>query len=89
VQEDFQIWFKSLRAGKLSHYSVWLWAGQLEDQGSIPGKGERNFPLASLQLWGPPSLLYNGIEGPFPEAKAWPGHDADHAPSSSANVENE
>jgi hypothetical protein len=30
-----------------------------------------------------------GTGGPFPETKAWPGHDADHAPQSSAEVENE
>jgi hypothetical protein len=27
--------------------------------------------------------------GPFPEGKAWPGHDADHSPPSSAEVKNE
>jgi hypothetical protein len=35
------------------------------------------------------SLLYSGYCGPFPGAKAWPGHDADHSPPSSAKVENE
>jgi hypothetical protein len=38
---------------------------------------------------GPPSLLHNGYRGPFPEAKARPGRDADHSPPSSAEVENE
>jgi hypothetical protein len=30
-----------------------------------------------------------GTGGPFPEAKARPGRDADHSPSSSTEVENE
>jgi hypothetical protein len=30
-----------------------------------------------------------GTEGPFPEAKARPGRDADYSPPSSAEVENE
>jgi hypothetical protein len=30
-----------------------------------------------------------GTRGPFPGGKAWPGLDADHSPSSSAEIENE
>jgi hypothetical protein len=29
-------------------------------------------------LWVPPSLLYNGYQGPFPGGKAQLRHDADH-----------
>jgi hypothetical protein len=35
-------------AGQLSQYSVWLRAGRPGDQGSIPGRGERIFPVASV-----------------------------------------
>jgi hypothetical protein len=34
----------------------------------------------SSNLWGPPSLLYNGYRGSFPRDKARPGRDADHTP---------
>jgi hypothetical protein len=36
------------RAGQLSQYSVWLRTGQPGDRGSIPGRGERIFPLTSV-----------------------------------------
>jgi hypothetical protein len=52
-------------------------------------KGIFLYPLCPDQLWGPPSLLYNGYRGPFPGAKARPGRDADHSPPSSVEVENE
>jgi hypothetical protein len=32
----------------VSQYSVWLRAGRPGDRGSIPGRGERIFPLASV-----------------------------------------
>jgi hypothetical protein len=34
--------------GYLSQYSVWLWAGRPGERGSIPSRGERIFPIASL-----------------------------------------
>jgi hypothetical protein len=36
-----------------------------------------------------PAYCTMGTGGPFPEAKALPGRDADHSPPSSAEVENE
>jgi hypothetical protein len=33
---------------KLSQYRVWLRAGRPGDRGSIPGRGKRIFPLASV-----------------------------------------
>jgi hypothetical protein len=36
-----------------------------------------------------PASCAMGTGGPFPGAKARPGHDADHSPLSSAEVENE
>jgi hypothetical protein len=33
---------------QLSQYSVWLRAGRPGDRGSIPGGGERIFPIASV-----------------------------------------
>jgi hypothetical protein len=35
--------------------------------------------------WGPPSLLYSGYRV-FPGGKVRPGRDADHSPTSSAEV---
>jgi hypothetical protein len=76
----------------VSQHSVRLRAGRPGDRGSIPGRGERTFPLASvsrpaLGLTHAPVQWVPG--GPFPGAKARPGHDADHSPPSSAEVENE
>jgi hypothetical protein len=45
--------------------------------------------LCSDWLWRPRSLLYSGYRGFFPGGKARPGSDADHSPTSSAEVENE
>jgi hypothetical protein len=36
-----------------------------------------------------PASCTMGTGGPFPRVKAWPGHVADHSPSSSAEVKNE
>jgi hypothetical protein len=45
-----------------------------------PGQRQDIFPLCPDQIWGPPSLLYNGYGGPFPGGEAQPGRDADHSP---------
>jgi hypothetical protein len=60
--------------GNSSHYSVWLWAGRPGDRGSIPGRGERIFPLAYA------FRQALGTRGPFPGAKVQLGHYADHSP---------
>jgi hypothetical protein len=46
--------------------SVWLRAGRPGDRGSIPGRGERNFPLASVSrpTLGPPVQLVPGVLSP-------------------------
>jgi len=36
-------------------------------------------------LWGPPSALFSGYQGPYPWVKAV-RHEADHKPQSSAGV---
>jgi hypothetical protein len=36
-----------------------------------------------------PASYPMGTGGPFPRSKAWPGHDADHLPPSSAEVKYE
>jgi hypothetical protein len=36
-----------------------------------------------------PASCTMGTGGPFPGGKAWPGHDTDHSPPSSAKVVNE
>jgi hypothetical protein len=59
--------------------------------GLIAGRGERIFPLLSVQTGSgahTPSHTV-GTGGPFPGAKARPGRDTDHSPPSSAEVENE
>jgi hypothetical protein len=56
------------------------------------GLGDREIevrPLCPDQLWSPLSLLSNGYRRSFPGGKARPGRDADHSPSSSAEVKNE
>jgi hypothetical protein len=40
------------------------------------------------QLWGPPSLLFNGYWGSFPQAKELE-HEVTHLPPSSTKVKNE
>jgi hypothetical protein len=62
------------------------------DQGSIPGRGKRIFPLASVSrpALGPtpppvqrvPGILFLGL-------KHWPGRDTDNSPQCSAEVKNE
>jgi hypothetical protein len=65
-------------------------AGRRGVRGSIPGSGERIFPLASLTgSEAHPALCTMGTWDPFPGAKACPGRDADNSPPSSAEVENE
>jgi hypothetical protein len=55
---------------------------RLDDQGSIPGKGVFLQLLCPDQLWGPPSLLFNGHWGSFlgGGGDARPRRDADHSP---------
>jgi hypothetical protein len=57
------------------------------NQCSIPGRGERIFPLVSVSrlALGPTQ----GTKDPFPGAKAQPGSDADHSPPSSTKVKYE
>jgi hypothetical protein len=76
----------------LSQYSVWLRAGRPGDWGSIPGRGKMISPLAHMSRPAqgptqPPTQWVLG--GPFPGAKARTGRDADHSPSSSAEVKDE
>jgi len=61
-------------------------------RGSITGRGERIFPLASVSrtaLWPtqPPVKWVPGVLSPG--VKVRPVRDADHSPPSSAEVENE
>jgi hypothetical protein len=43
-------------------------------------------PLCPDQLWGPPRILYNGIEGRFRGGKTLPEREADHLPPSSPEI---
>jgi hypothetical protein len=72
---------------KLSQYSVWLRAGRPGDLGSIPGRGETIFPLASVQTnsGANPESCPVGTRGPFPGGKAQPVHNAAPPPASSAS----
>jgi hypothetical protein len=58
---------------------------------SIPGRGERIFPIVSVfrPALGPTQLPCQSVPGSFPGAKARSGRDADHSPPSSAEVKNE
>jgi hypothetical protein len=40
------------------------------------------------RLWGPPSLLFKGYRGFFPQGVKRPGRVVDHSPPSSAEVKN-
>jgi hypothetical protein len=54
--------------------------------------GEKDFSSSFCVQTGSgahPASCTMGTGGPFPGAKAWPGHDADHSPLSSAEVVNE
>jgi hypothetical protein len=55
---------------------------RLGDRGSIPSRGERIFPLASVQTGSGahPAYCTMGTGGPFPGAKTRSGRDADHSP---------
>jgi hypothetical protein len=77
-----------------------LRAGLSGDRGSIPGRGERIFPLASvsrpalglglgLGSESRPASCTVGTGDSLPGAKVRPGRDADHSPPSSTEVENE
>jgi hypothetical protein len=61
------------------------------DRGSIPGRGERNFPLTSVSrpALGPIQPPVQRVPGdPFPGVKVRPGRDVDHSRPSSAEVVN-
>jgi hypothetical protein len=66
-------------AGKLRQYSVWLWIGW---QGLIPYR----FLCSQTGCGAYPAFCTLDTGGPFPGDKAWLGHDADHSPSSNAEV---
>jgi hypothetical protein len=73
--------------------SGWLRAGRPGDLGSIPGRGERIFPLASVETGSGahPASYTMSTGGSFPGAKARPRREADHPTPSvpSAEVKNE
>jgi hypothetical protein len=72
----------------LSRYSAGPWAGRSGFWGSIPGGGWEFFssPPRPERLWDPLSLLSNGYQGLFPWRVKRPGCEADHSPSSIAEV---
>jgi hypothetical protein len=58
--------------------------------GSNPNRSIRFFfsPKCLDCLWDPPSLLFNGYQGYFPELK-WQGHEVNHSLTCSAEIKNE
>jgi hypothetical protein len=78
-------------AGSSVSISVLLLAGRPGDRGSIPGKGERIFPLAfvSRPVLVPTHPPVQWVPGVLSGVKSRPGCDADHSPPSSAEVVNE
>jgi hypothetical protein len=62
---------------------------KLDDQDLISGRGKDFYSNLCLdRLWGPPSLLYNGYQGPFPGAKRGRGVTLT-TPLSTAKAKNE
>jgi hypothetical protein len=47
------------------------------------------FPQRPGRVWNPPSLTSNGITGALCPRVKWPGREADHSPTSSAEVNND
>jgi len=43
------------------------------------------FPKCTDRLWGPPTLLFSGNQGPFPELRQ-PGSEAKHRPTPTTDV---
>jgi hypothetical protein len=62
---------------------------RLDKQGLIPSRGKILFftPQHPGQLWGHPASHTMGTGGSFPRVKQL-GHEADHAPESSAEIKN-
>jgi hypothetical protein len=62
--------------------SVWLRAGRPGFRGSIPGRSERIFPLASVSrpALGPTQPPAQRVPGVLSRGKTRPGRDADHSP---------
>jgi hypothetical protein len=79
----FQLPLQSVWDGQRSQNSVWLRTGRPNNRGSIPGRGERIFPVTSMPrpALGPTQPpVQMGTGGPFPGGKARPRRDADHSP---------
>jgi hypothetical protein len=64
---------------------------RLDDRGSIPGRGKRIFPLASVSrpALRPTQPSFQWYRGSFLGGKAWPGWEAYHSHTSSVEVNNE
>jgi hypothetical protein len=71
--------------GLLSQYSAWLRTGR---PGFDPQERQRIFLLIPCVQTHPASCTM-GTGGPFLGDKARPGRDADHSPSSNAEVKND
>jgi hypothetical protein len=86
---DIPLYPMDMRAGYLSQYSVWLRAGRPGNRGSIPGRGERIYPLASVSRMalGPIQPRVQWVPEVLSSAKARPGRDAKHSPPPSAENE--
>jgi hypothetical protein len=54
----------------------------------LPGRRFFSSPQRPYRLWVPPSLLSNGYRGIFPREEKRQGPEADHSPTSSAEVKN-
>jgi hypothetical protein len=69
-----------------SRYSDWLRTGRPRGREFESRYGQEFFPRRPNRLWGPPSLLSDGLRGALSPWVKRPEHEADHSPPASAEV---
>jgi hypothetical protein len=68
-----------------------LQAARARNHGLIPGRSTRLFSSPKCPAWlsGPPSLIFNGHQGPLSLGVKWQGHEVGHSLLCSAKVKEE
>jgi hypothetical protein len=68
-------------------HSDWLLAGRLRVRSLVLVEARIfSSPCHPEQFWGPPSLLSNRYQGPFPQGRSGRGMKFDHSPPTSTKV---